>query len=68
MTLHALYTYVFETYTHKHIKENIQDVQSGSSTGQPQLHTEMNKDFFYTAMLAVRASSLTAPGRRACYV
>jgi len=46
MTLQALCTYVCETYTHKHVKENIQDVASGSSTGQPQLHKEINKIFF----------------------
>lgn len=39
--------YMFETYTHKHIKENIQDMESGSSTEQPQLHKETKKDFLY---------------------
>lgn len=39
--------YIFETYTHKHVKENIQDVQSGSSTEQPQLHKETKSIFLY---------------------
>lgn len=57
---------MFETYTHKYIKENIQVVESDSSAQQPKLHEEMKKRFFYTVVLSVRASPLTAPGRRAC--
>lgn len=42
MTLHMPYTYLKPT----HINEKIQDVESGSSTEQPQLPKEAKKDFF----------------------
>lgn len=57
MTIHVLYTY--SKPTHKHINENIQDMESGSSREQPQFYKETRKVvwvFFYTVVLSVRPS------------
>lgn len=50
--------YMFETYTHKHLKENIQVMESDSSTQQPKLLEEIKRGVFYTMVLSVRASPL----------